>query len=276
MSFKNCWTISSSYDFQAHQQRLHKRHISQTDQLWFDVLPGLSPAPPGAPWLVVGSPRLVTGAPKVLSGAPKCSQTYHKHSHGTPVLAIRDPSCSEGRPDCPPRVWFPPEIDACEFTLRILSDTPGGFQWLQYILLMAGELTNHTMVHTGRWPHHWIRQRGYRNGSGSRLAGGGGPWKGRRMEYSRNDRGGRGVSREVIDGASEWDDSAQSRVPSRSGGATSRKVWRTIGPCSRRHTKERQDLCQIKQVVGLQQPKKKKRGQKTDMELEELGRGWHG
>jgi len=34
------------------------------------------------------------GASKVLSGAPTCSQTYHNHSHGTPVPVIRDPSYS--------------------------------------------------------------------------------------------------------------------------------------------------------------------------------------
>jgi hypothetical protein len=35
----------------------------------------------------IGSPTL-PGAPKVLFGAPTCSQTYHNHSHGTPVAVI--------------------------------------------------------------------------------------------------------------------------------------------------------------------------------------------
>jgi len=47
---------------------------------------------------------VLPGAPKVLSGALRCSQTYHNHSHSTPVPVIRDPSYSEGRPECPPRV----------------------------------------------------------------------------------------------------------------------------------------------------------------------------
>jgi len=93
------------------------------------VLPGLSSAFPGL------SPVL-PGAPKVLSSAPRYSQTYHNHSHGTPGAVIRDPSYSGGRPECPPRVWYSPEIDASTFTLHILSDTPGVFQWLKYILLM--------------------------------------------------------------------------------------------------------------------------------------------
>jgi len=79
------------------------------------------------------------GAPKVLSDAPTCSQTYHNQSHGTPVPVIRDPSYSRGRPECPPNVWYSPQIDASKFTLHILSDTPGGSHWLKYILLMAGK-----------------------------------------------------------------------------------------------------------------------------------------
>jgi len=63
---------------------------------------------PGAPKLVVGAPRLVAGAP----------------------------SYSEGRQECPPRVLYSPEIGVSNFTLHILSDTVGGFQFLKYILLM--------------------------------------------------------------------------------------------------------------------------------------------
>jgi len=76
------------------------------------------------------------GAPEVLSGAPMRFQTYHNHSNGTSVPVIRDPSYSECRPECPSRVWNAPEIDSSKFTLHHLSDTPGGFQWLKYILLM--------------------------------------------------------------------------------------------------------------------------------------------
>ena len=133
MSFNNHWTICSSFDFQAHRQRSQRWCFSQPALLWFEVLPGLSSALQGL------SPAF-PGAPKVLSGAPRCSQTYHNHSHGSPVAVIRDPSHSEGRPECPPRVWYSLEIDPSKFTLHILSDTPGVFQWLKYILLM--ELSN--------------------------------------------------------------------------------------------------------------------------------------
>jgi len=54
----------------------------------------------------------------------------------TNIPDIRDPSYSEGMPECHPRVWYSPELDASKFTLHILSDTPGVFQRLQYILLM--------------------------------------------------------------------------------------------------------------------------------------------
>jgi len=102
MSFENHWTIGSSYDLHAHQQHSQRRcSFSQTALLWFEVLPDMSPALPGTPWLVVGAP-----------------------------------SYSEGRQECPPRVWYSPEIDASKFALPMLSDTPGGFQWQRYILLM--------------------------------------------------------------------------------------------------------------------------------------------
>ena len=74
-----------------------------------------------------------------LGDSPRCSQTYHNRSHGAPIPVIRDPSYSEGRPECPPWVWFSPEIDTSNFTLRLLSHTPGGSQWLKYILLMWDE-----------------------------------------------------------------------------------------------------------------------------------------
>ena len=71
-----------------------------------------------------------------LGYSPRCSQTYHNRSHGAPIPVIRDSSYSEGRLQCPPRVWFSPQIDASKITLRLLSHTPGGSQWLKYILLM--------------------------------------------------------------------------------------------------------------------------------------------
>jgi len=81
--------------------------------------------------------QVLPEAPKVLSGAPKCSQTCHNHFHGTRIAVIKDPSYSLGELECPPRVWNSPEIDTSKFTLHILSDTPGGSQWLKYILLMS-------------------------------------------------------------------------------------------------------------------------------------------
>ena len=144
MSFKNCWTISSSIDFQAHQQHSKRRcWFFQTALLWFEVLPELflafsclSPALRGAPRLHVGAPRYFLVWHKVLSGTLRRSQIHCNHSHCTPIPVIRDPSYSEGRPKYPPSVWYSPEIDASRFTLHILPDTPGGFQWLKYILLM--------------------------------------------------------------------------------------------------------------------------------------------
>ena len=82
------------------------------------------------------SRRVSLGFPHWLGNSRSCSQTSQNHSHGAPIPVIRDPRYSDGRPEPPPRVWFSNEIDASKFTLRLLSDTPGGSQWLKYILLM--------------------------------------------------------------------------------------------------------------------------------------------
>jgi hypothetical protein len=127
MSFKNRWTISSSYDFQAHLQRSQRRCcFPQTALLWFEVHPDLSPALPRLSPALPGAPRLVVSARRIVAGAP---------------------SYSEGLQECPPTVWYSPEIDASKFTLHILSDTPGGFQYLKYILLMQAAYHKHCIVY---------------------------------------------------------------------------------------------------------------------------------
>jgi len=77
--------------------------------------------------------------PKVPSATLRCSHTYHNYFCNPPVEVIRDPSYYEGWLECHPRVPFPSEIDASNFTLPILADTPGGFKCLKYILLMPVE-----------------------------------------------------------------------------------------------------------------------------------------
>jgi hypothetical protein len=57
---------------------------------------------------------VIRGAPRLVLGAPR--------------LVTDDPSYSEGRRECPPRVLYSPEIDASKFALHILSNTPGGFK----------------------------------------------------------------------------------------------------------------------------------------------------
>jgi len=84
--------------------------------------------------------QLHPSATNVLPGAPRCSQAFDNHCHGTPVPVVGDYSYSEGRRECPPRVWSSPAIDTFKITLHILSDTHGGFQWPKYILLMLQKL----------------------------------------------------------------------------------------------------------------------------------------
>jgi len=74
-------------------------------------------------------------APNVFFNTLRCSQTYQNHSKSTSVPVIRDLSYSERQPEYPCMVWYSPDIDPSKFTLHILSDTPGGSQWLECILL---------------------------------------------------------------------------------------------------------------------------------------------
>jgi hypothetical protein len=62
MSFRNRCMISSSYEFQAHQQCSQRRCcFSQNAQLWFEVLPD---------------------APRFVAGAPRCSAMERDTSSG--------------------------------------------------------------------------------------------------------------------------------------------------------------------------------------------------
>jgi len=81
--------------------------------------------------------QILPSVPKLLSGALWCSETYHDHSHGTPVPVLRGSSFSQGRQEYSSRVWYSPEIDPSKFTLHILSDPHGVIQRLKFILSMS-------------------------------------------------------------------------------------------------------------------------------------------
>jgi len=152
ISCKNRWTISSSYDFQAHQQHFQRWWcFSQTALQWFNVLPGLwsvftglwSVLPglwsvllslwwalPGLLPVLPGAPRLVVGAPRLVSGIPRRSQVPLKDTASVQqTLGFYHPGIL---------VWQ-------------LSDTPRCSQWPKYILLMVyGDpeepIDNHTVL----------------------------------------------------------------------------------------------------------------------------------
>jgi len=118
MSFKHHWTISSSYDCQAHLQCSQRRCcFSHTALQWFEVLPGLSPALPGLSSALPGAPRLVVGIPSLVAGAPRCSQVHLK------ATALVQSTLGFDHPGIP---------------VRQLSDTAIGSQWHNDILLMPG------------------------------------------------------------------------------------------------------------------------------------------
>jgi len=87
MSFKKRCTISSSYEFQAHQQPSQRRFcFSQNALLWFEVLPD---------------------APRFVTGAPRCSAMQRDRSPGrraacnSPSEATRFRQSRQGRPEHP-------------------------------------------------------------------------------------------------------------------------------------------------------------------------------
>jgi len=87
MSFENRCTISSSYEFQKHQQRSQRRCcFSQNAQLWFEVLPD---------------------APRFVAGAPRCSTMQRNPSPGrrevcnSPSEGTRFRQSRQSRPEHP-------------------------------------------------------------------------------------------------------------------------------------------------------------------------------
>jgi len=148
MSFKNCWMISSSYDFQAPQQHCQRRCcLTQTALLWFEALPDLSPELPGLLLALPGLSPILPGVSPALPGLSLSLSGPSRLVVVAPRLVTGTPSYFEGRQKCPPWVSYSPAIDASKFTLHILSDTPGGFQWLRYILLMDLDLQLHLQTH---------------------------------------------------------------------------------------------------------------------------------
>ena len=89
--------------------------------------------------VIWGAPRHIAGAPRFVAAAPRFLPVLLGATGlvvGASRLVASAPSDSDRRQEWPPTVWCSPEIDASKFSLHILSETPGGFQWLKYILLM--------------------------------------------------------------------------------------------------------------------------------------------
>jgi len=140
MSFRNCWTISSSYHFQAHQHRSQRRCcFSQTALQWFEVLPGLSSTHPGLssalrdlslalpdlssvlkdlssalPGLLLALP----GASRPVIGAPRCSPGCYQTSYGHLDLSPVLPGAPEGHCSSPVHSGIWPPWDSGPTTSR--------------------------------------------------------------------------------------------------------------------------------------------------------------
>jgi len=194
MSVNNRWMVSSRYDFQAHQQRSQRRCFTQTALLWVEVLPDwspsildlssalpvlspalpdLSPALPGISPALPGAPRLLDGTPRLVAGAPRCSQVHPKFSpvlRGvpkpltiTPMVLLYQSSGIAVTLKASRNALLgseTPKIDASKFALHILTGTPGGFQWLKFILLKPRAMRCSTILNpTWRYElERWVIQ----------------------------------------------------------------------------------------------------------------------
>jgi len=138
-SFRNCWTIGSSYDVHAHQQHSQRKCFSLTALQWFrmlpgltSVVPGLSSVRPGMWWAhsgissaLPGAPRHFVDAPRRVAGALRCTQACCPCSQVLPWLS-RDVLCPHRFVAGARRCSWRPLHPSCELwdwsTLRFWSD----------------------------------------------------------------------------------------------------------------------------------------------------------
>jgi hypothetical protein len=140
MSFKNCWMIYCSYDFQTHQQRFQWRScFSQTALPWFEVLPRLPPALPGLLLVVpVVSPTL--------PGAPTCSWRSLRRSSQLCDLTT-------------PGFWSINSLTLPEAPSDIITFCrciPQDFPRFAIIFLPFSTTTGHGSTNTSSW-YDWIQ-----------------------------------------------------------------------------------------------------------------------
>jgi len=151
MSFKNCWTTSSSYDFQLQQQHSQRRwYCSQTALQWFHVLPGLTSELPG---LSLVLPSLSLVLPSLSLVLPSVSLVH-------PCWSLVLPDSSSVLAAALRLVAGTPRLAAC--TLRIVTAAPRCspcHDWMSYVhvhcsLVLPGAPEGHYIgpVYSGIWP----------------------------------------------------------------------------------------------------------------------------
>jgi len=130
---KNCWTISTSFDIQAHLQRSKRGYFSQTMLLCFEVLSRLVVRTPryviGTPRLVIGPPRHVVSAPWLVVGARR--------------LVTSTPRCSQ----------------ACLWRSKVFSNLSQSLQWYfcrmhqkSQLLRWPARISSYSPTHFWNWP----------------------------------------------------------------------------------------------------------------------------
>jgi hypothetical protein len=106
MSFKNRCTVTCSYDFEAHLQRVQKKsHYSKTVLQWFVVVPGWLLVLPGVPRHAIGTPKLVVSASNLGVGTTNLGVGAPNLGVIAPRLVASAHSCSQEHPKFSPALW---------------------------------------------------------------------------------------------------------------------------------------------------------------------------
>jgi len=126
--------ISSSYDFQAREQRSKERCcFFQTAPKWYEVLQDLLLVLPGLLPVLPCLTSLLWCVHKLFRITHLLLVYQSSAISAISVPVIRDPSYCEGWPECPPRVWKSPEIDTfgCRYNV---PDRKWPVAWYWYCL----------------------------------------------------------------------------------------------------------------------------------------------
>jgi len=119
MCFENCWTISRSHDFRAHQQHFQRRcSVSLPGQQQFEMLTGLSPAFPGALKILTGASWHAVCTSRLLARISSCSPCCRQKSYAVADFLADRPTAPACQCISPVTSGILPPCDSGQTTLK--------------------------------------------------------------------------------------------------------------------------------------------------------------